>query len=297
MQTKYHQVTANAGDYAGDVEEAAELKAVDYNFHSLKDTGAYDEVMKPWENHGIGQNDEFAFSCCTDYEQTIFEDMSCCSCSALSSCLSCCSVKSCLSSMCCWCPAPTSKDATIKRMTTVYHKAGSDRLVIKLRTLQTVMKAQGVKASCLLKLCCFPFWPWACCVGQEAHDTLDIVTQSIPIQSIFFVERNVTQKGDVAKPEGCCASMCMPCASCCFYQVPDMANYSQISIGYNRSNESEMMKNDEGGLLSGLKEKTQDYITLTLDANQSFNLHRYLNDILDKTAPREDVVVDSGLPR
>merc|ERR1712003_238396 len=55
----------------------------------------------------------------------------------------------------------------------------------------------------------------------------------------------------------------------------------------------------DGGLmtLSGHKAKTQDYITLTLDANQSFNLHRYLNDILDKTAPREDVVVDSGLPR
>merc|ERR1712181_21085 len=56
----------------------------------------------------------------------------------------------------------------------------------------------------------------------------------------------------------------------------------------------------DGGLmtvLSGHKAKTQDYITLTLDANQSFSLHRYLNDILDKTAPREDVVVDSGLPR
>lgn len=237
-----------------DVDE----KAGGYNFHALKDTGAYDEVMKPWEN----SENEFAFSCCTDYE-----------------------------------------DASIKCMTTVYHKAGSDRLVIKRRTLQTVMKPQGVKASCLMKLCCCLCAPWPCCVGQEAHETLDMVTQSVPIQSIFFVERNVTQKGDVIKPKGCCAclcrSLCCCFVSCCFKKVPDMANYSEISIGYNRSNESDMMKNGDGGLLGGggHKAKTQDYITLTLDANQSFNLHRYLNDVLDKTAPREDVVVDSGLPR
>jgi hypothetical protein len=252
-----------------DVDE----KAGDYNFHALKDTGAYDEVMKPWENKDIEQG-EFMFHCCTDYKDPA-PKKSCCT-------FSCCTKK---------------EDEPIKCMTTVYHKAGSDRLVIKRRTLQKVMKPEGLKASCLLKLCCFPCYPWSCCVGQEAHETIDMVTQSLPIQSIFFVERNVTQKGDVEKPKGCCAFLCRPFVSCCFNKVPDMANYSEISIGYNRSNESEMMKNGDGGLLSGHKAETQDYITLTLYANQSFNLHRYLNDILDKTAPREDVVVDSGLPR
>ena len=239
--------------------DAPDAKEADYRFKDIDDAGKYDDVMKPWEKQNTRfaldvPVGDFAFSCCSEL--------------------------------------PTG-DWT----NSVFHKTGADRLIIKRRHLVTETKPKNLKASIWMEVCCCPCKPWKCCIPQQIHESHDMVTQSVPIQSIFFVERNVMQLGDTILPKGCCAclcrSLCCCMMKCCFKAIPPMDNYSDISIGYNRSNESNKMHNDEGKHSA----KTQDYITITLLANQAFNLHRYINAILDKTVPREDIVVDSGLPR
>lgn len=250
----------------------------EYQFNARADEAKYNEVMKPWEIGSDGA--QFEFKCYTKWTPPKVKVK-----------------KSCwtkLREALCGCCVPAKMKPT-GWTTSVYHKKGSDRLMIKRNVLGLSRRLKDMKACCCMRLCCCD----SACIPTQDHESLDMVTQSIPIQSIFFVERNVTQKGEIYKPIGCCACLirtfCCCCVSCCYTEKPSMTNYSEISIGYNRSNESNKIHHDDHS--NRRSKKTADYITLILEANQSYNLHRYLNDILDKTAPRMDVFIDSGLPR
>lgn len=251
----------------------------EYQFNARDDEAKYNEVMKPWDIGSDGE--QFEFKCYTKWTPPKVK--------VKQSCWT--KLKKALCGSC-----MMTKTNPKGWATAVYHKKGSDRLMIKRNNFEFSRRPKDMKACCCMRLCC------QCdsnCIPIQEHESLDMVTQSIPIQSIFFVERNVTQKGDVLDPAGCCACLirclCCCCVSCCYTEIPSMTNYSEISIGYNRSNESNKIHHDKHS--DRRSDETTDYITLILEANQSYNLHRYLNDILDKTAPRKDVLVDSGLPR
>eukprot|EP01083_Nonionella_stella_P018518 51576_1 len=105
----------------------------------------------------------------------------------------------------------------------------------------------------------------------------DLVTQSIPIASIFFVERTVEQTEE--------ADQC-----CCEKPEEKQVHHTDISIGYNRSNLSTKLNGSAS---------TEDYITFSLDSNQAYNLHQYINCIIDGSHPQfnGNVAIGAGSPQ
>ena len=109
-----------------------------------------------------------------------------------------------------------------------------------------------------------------CFVGKrgstQSHNFI-MVSQSIPINSIFYVDRQVEQQSQLRGSF---------CGSCCSKEEETRTHYSTISIGYNRSNLSDKFN---------ASASTKDFITITLVSNQAYNLHQYLNCIIDGTHP------------
>eukprot|EP01084_Bolivina_argentea_P019579 36380_1 len=179
----------------------------------------YDEPMKPWETDG--QN--YSFTCCTEFKQN-------------------------------------QQKKNIDEVNTVFHKTNSQRLIVKRKDKTSSL--QSVRETCILQckvtilvfilgvllvalryvivatifikkekhveyvdVCMifssFIMYCW-CRSRKLFREDQQIITQSIPIQSIFYVERTVSK---TEHQEQCCCS------------TPEVAGiqYSYISIGYNRS--------------------------------------------------------------
>jgi len=245
-------------------------------FQPREDTGNYDENMKPWE--ADGQN--YSFACCTEYStQAGTKKKGCC-----------CGV------------AEKSQNVETKWVHTVYHKTGSNRIIVKKREAASSLEkaknnpmtkwavlvailgillavsgaaypddgevekqrnmliiAGGIMIIVSFFLCIFGFQGKNNFVRDQ-----EMVTQSIPIKSIFFVERTVSQKEEAAT-KSCCGGK----------EKTDI--YSDISIGYNRSNLSSRLQTSAS---------KKDFVTFSLMANQAYNLHQYINCIIDGTHPQ-----------
>lgn len=242
-------------------------------FERIEDTNDYQEDMEPWLRDPKAAKN-YLFRCMTinnDTETSVTD-------------AGCCKGKS------------EAKEAE-KEQTSVYHKVNSKRLIVKKKE-QISSVAQLKKNPCctfaiLLTLVGVILFIAAiaggdsgglygvgvviliigvilCFVGKrgsaQTHNFI-MVSQSIPVNSIFYVDRQVEQQSELRG---------VSCGSCCFKQEEARTHYSTISIGYNRSNLSDKFN---------ASASTKDFITVTLVSNQAYNLHQYLNCIIDGTHP------------
>mmetsp|Transcript_41216 Transcript_41216/g.36398 ORF Transcript_41216/g.36398 Transcript_41216/m.36398 type:complete len:309 (-) Transcript_41216:117-1043(-) len=242
-------------------------------FERIEDTNDYQEDMEPWlRDPNAAQN--YLFRCMTinKDDETIVTAAGCCK------------------------GKSEAKDSE-KEQTSVYHKVNSKRLIIKKKE-QISSVAQMKKNPCALFALLLIFisiilliaaiasgGPGAlygvaivmlligiaiCFFGKRGATqmhTFIMISQSIPINSIFYVDRQVEQQSQLKGRS---------CGSCCSKQEEEKINYSTISIGYNRSNLSDKFN---------ASASTKDFITVTLVSNQAYNLHQYLNCIIDGTHP------------
>jgi len=254
-----------------------------------QDTNNYEEDMEPWlRDPNAAQN--YLFRCMTinsDIELAV-KDGGCCK-------------------------GKAESKASAKEQTTVYHKLNSKRLIIKKKEHESTMK-QMKKNPCLVfailltivgvillivaislsggdedtnnyyqeeesedpggyyggGIVLIIIGIVLCFVGKKGatqSDEFVMISQSIPLNSIFYVDRKVEQESQLKANS---------CGSCCANEKSKLTNYSTISIGYNRSNLSDKFN---------ASASTKDFITVTLVSNQAYNLHQYLNCIIDGTHP------------
>lgn len=234
-------------------------------FRQREDTKNYEEDMTPWLRDPNAASN-YQFMCSTEYIDELKQQGGC----------ACCSGKK------------VAKD-TDKEQTSVYHKTNSKRLIIKRKQHESQLRKIKKNPCVMFALFCIIvaivlfiaagdrgvlygvgavllILGLVLCFcgkgGSVQNDVFVMVTQSIPINSIFYVDRYVEQ--DVKNDQcGCC-------------QQEEMIHYSTISIGYNRSNLSEKFN---------LTANTKDFVTLKLVSNQAYNLHQYLNYVIDGTHP------------
>jgi hypothetical protein len=177
------------------------------------------------------------------------------------------------------------------RSISVYHKKKSDRLIIKSRASANVlikidsggMLFKIAAAVCCLGVLLLAIGAWIdeialivigalmlvggifiiiCSGKQKAKMTASqFVTQMIPINSIKFVEREALQ---IKLQQKCCSKD--------DERDPEF-NTSEINIGFERCNVSSKLMAGSGS--------SEDFVQMVLAANDAFNLHQYLNYVVD----------------
>ena len=106
--------------------------------------------------------------------------------------------------------------------------------------------------------------------ASGSGNSYSFTTQSIPINSIFWVDRKLT----VVEENQCCQIEC-----CCPEQTDIDKNFSTITIGFNRNVMSNSF-NQTTFVAPSNKDTNLDQVTIKLENNQAYNLHQYLDGIM-----------------
>ena len=233
----------------------------------------YDEVMQPWENN----ENEFHFKCWTEYNvKTEIQSQS---------------IRNLEQQQ-------NKGSLSLSTGTSVYHRKKSDRLIIKKREKASIFaltrqNPNGWVAFAIIVvgilIILYGFVDFSltaiiagfiimisgisvpCCCNKSKTNALSefvYTTQSIPINSIHFVDRQLETYDANAVQNQCCSC-------CCGTNAQISIKFSQVTIGFNRSNISKAFG------ITGLATNSEDTVTVRLRCIDAYNLQQYLNGILD----------------
>ena len=204
----------------------------------------------------------------------------------------------------CECNSNSNKAVGVEFGNTVLHHKNSQRLVIKQRNQVGVL--EQAKRQILIVACALFFILSVAFLASDIGgliaigviflfltfyllylvlksttgegNTYSFTTQSIPLNSIFWVNRKLS----IVEETPCCRVECM-----CPEQNDIERKFSDVTIGFNRNVTSNTFAYGGGGSfstnfngLTGKDSGTLDVISIKLENNQAYNLQHYLDCII-----------------